>query len=396
MPILLYTYLATEVLAPFFASFVILVSILFLGRLIPLLDIIFDFGISAADFIRLCAYIAPKLMLFAIPMASMMGVIIAFTRMVNDNETMALKASGIGLYRMLPPVLAVAVCTAALTFFSSTQLIPKGTVAMKKLFFQLAKEKIEKGVQAKQFSEGLKNVVLYVDEVDAGNGAWRGVYVSDMRHKTTPMTILAQTGSLAAEVAESQITLNLEDGTMNRAVGDLTQTMHFKKYTLNLPLQPPTHIAGDSATEIGKSGLTQKQLLEKAAQHGPQSEQGLTLLIEYHQRLALPAGCLVLTLLGLPLGLMAGPGRQPMGVPLGLLFFILYYVLFTAGKAFAENGSLPVSIALWLPNLGFALYTVMLIRSVAGERGRAMFETLFDLCRDAAARLPWKRGGKRS
>lgn len=395
MPLLLYTYLATEVLAPFFASFVILVSILFLGRLIPLLDIIFDFGIGAADFIRLCAYVAPKLMLFAIPMASMMGVIIAFTRMVNDNEAMALKASGIGLYRMLPPVLAVAVFTAGLTYFSSTQLIPRGTVAMQKLFFQLAKEKIEKGVQAKQFSEGLKNVVLYVDEVDPQNHAWRGVYLSDMRHKNTPMTIISQTGSLAANIDEMQITLNLQQGTMNRAVDDLSQTIHFEKYTLNLPLQPPTHIDGDSITEIGKNGLSQKQLLERAAQLGRESQEGLSLLIEYHKRLALPAGCLVLTLLGLPLGLMAGPGRRPMGVPLGLLFFILYYVLFTAGKAFGENGSLPVMVAIWLPNGLLAAYTIFLTRRVSRETGRAFFELLFDLFSDAAAKLPWKKGKNR-
>ncbi|PKN21148.1 MAG: LPS export ABC transporter permease LptF, partial [Deltaproteobacteria bacterium HGW-Deltaproteobacteria-3] len=46
MPVLLYIYIATEILAPFFASFLIINAILFLGRLVPLLNVIFDFGVG--------------------------------------------------------------------------------------------------------------------------------------------------------------------------------------------------------------------------------------------------------------------------------------------------------------------------------------------------------------
>lgn len=389
MPFLLFTYLATEILAPFFASFIILNGILFLGRLVPLLDTIFYFGIGFTDFIRLCSYIAPKLLLFSIPMASMMGVIIAVTRMINDNEVMALKAGGIGLYRMLPPIMAIALCTASLTYFSSTALIPKGTIATKKLFFQLAKEKIDKGIQEKQFSEGIKNVVLYVDTIDADSNQWQGVYVSDMRHKNTPITIMAKSGNLSAKIEDMLITLILEDGTMNRAIGDLTQTIQFQKYTLSLPLKTPQHIAGGSATEIGKNELTQAQLIEQAEHHGFKTEKGLTLMIEYHMRLALPVGCFILTLLGLPLATLVRPGRRPMGVPLGITFFILYYILFTAGKAFSEGGELPVVLAMWAPNVLFAGYTFYLIRRVAQESPNLFFEKISDFILGIIFRLPW-------
>ena len=70
MPRLLYTYLANQVLAPFYASLVILTSILFLGKLVPILDIILDYNISFSDFIRLYAYFTPQLLLFALPMSS--------------------------------------------------------------------------------------------------------------------------------------------------------------------------------------------------------------------------------------------------------------------------------------------------------------------------------------
>ena len=53
MPRLLYTYLVNQILAPFYASLVILTSILFLSKLIPILDVILDYNIALVDFIRL-------------------------------------------------------------------------------------------------------------------------------------------------------------------------------------------------------------------------------------------------------------------------------------------------------------------------------------------------------
>lgn len=390
MPLLLLTYLATEILAPFFASLVILNAVLFLGRLVPLLDIIFDFGVGLGDFTRLCAYLMPKLLLFSIPMASMMGTIIAITRMVNDNEVMALKANGVGLYRMLPAVALIALCTALLTLFTAVLLLPQGTIATKKLFFQLAKERIDRGMQEKQFSEGIKEVVLYADHVDRRTGAWQGVYLSDLRDPKTPVTVMAKNGSLSADAATMQITLRLGEGSLHRALGSKTQTMHFRSYTLSLPMQAPTAVAGDTLTRTGKSGMSLRELRSQAATLANKDPDRAGYLIEFHQRLALPVGCLILTILGLPLTLVGRPAHRSIGVPLGLLVFILYYVLLTAAKGVAEQQLLPVGLLLWLPNLFFAAFTIFFVRQVASET-TSLYDRLAEMVASLIDRLPWRR-----
>ncbi len=147
LPLLLYSYIANEILAPFFASFLILYSIFFLVRLVPLLDIVLDLKIGLADFIRMFAYIFPHMLIFVIPMASMTGVVLAFTRLTSDREILALKASGVSLRQLLPPVIIFAFVISLLTAYFSVNLIPAGNVAMKHLLFQMAKEKIDKGLQ---------------------------------------------------------------------------------------------------------------------------------------------------------------------------------------------------------------------------------------------------------
>jgi len=367
LPLLLYSYIATEMLAPFFASFVILYCVFFLVRLLPLLDIVLELKIGIGDFIRLFSYIFPHLLLYVIPMASMTGVIIGFTRMTNDREILVLKACGISLKQILPPVIVLALAISLLTGFFSVSLIPAGEVAMKNLLFQLAKEKIDKGLQEKKFTETLGDLVVYVDRIDARE-RWHGVYVSDMRNRLQPIIIMAEEGGLSADVDRMQVTIVLNRGTMHNTDGFDNQIIRFQRYQMQIPIRPPTQIEGENLTAGGKSSMNQEQLLQAAVKYGPDTRQGAVFLAEFHHRLALPVGCFILSILGIPLGLQASPGKKAIGIPLGLGFFILYYILSTVFRVMSEELKIPVTLGMWLPNLLFLLITFWVFRRVEKEK----------------------------
>jgi len=367
LPLLLYSYLATELLGPFFASFLILYCVFFLVRLIPLLEVVLELGINFTDFVRLFSYIFPHMLLYVIPMASMTGVIIGFTRLTNDREILALKACGISLRQMLPPVILVAAVIAALTGYFSIRLIPAGEVAMRQLMFQLAKEKIDKGIKEKTFTEALGDLVVYVDRID-DQGKWHGVYVSDMRNRLQPIITMAKGGSMMADVQKMAVTIVLNNGTLHNAAGKDNQVIRFSRYQLQIPLKPPTRIDGDDVTQISKGAMTQQQLLLAARQNASDPRRSRVYLTEYHHRLVLPVGCFILSLLGLPLGLQAGPGRKAAGIPLGLGFFVLYYVAFTMCRVMVEDLALPLVFGMWLPNILFAAITILIFWRVEQER----------------------------
>lgn len=364
---LLYSYIITEMLAPFFASFLILYSVFFLIRLMPLLDIVLELRIGFADFVRLFCYIFPHILLYVIPMASMAGVIIAFTRLTNEREMLVLKSSGVSLRQLLPPVILIALAISALTGFFSIWLIPAGDIAMKQLMFQLAKEKIDKGLQARTFSEALGDLVVYVDEIDNQN-RWHGVYVSDKRNRRQPIIIMAEGGQLDAEIERMMVTVVLENGTLHNAEGGENQVVRFQRYQMQIPLKPPTRIGGDDVTVLGRGSMTQQQLLQATEKYGADTRGGVVFLTEFHDRLVLPVGCFILSLLGFPLGMQTGPGKQANGIPLGLFFFILYYVLYTFGRLLSENLLVPTLVGMWLPSLLFAGLTLYVFRRVEQEQ----------------------------
>jgi len=391
MPRLLNTYLINQVLAPFYASLIILTSILFLSRLIPILDIILGYNIGLVDFFRLYAYFTPQLMLFALPMSGMMGVILGTTALNNENELMVLKTSGISLYRMLPPIILVALSAALLTGLFSIYLLPAGKKAKVELAFQLVKEKIERSIPEKRFSESLGDIVLYADSIDQKTRAWKGVYISDMKDPRHPITIISESGILSADSTRGTLSISLQNGVLNRTSADAVQTINFKGYDMNLPLETPT---SNPLAKVDETIMLQSELLAEADRKGRNSREAATYLIEFHKRLALPVSCFILTLLGFPLGFLSGPRHKTIGIPLGLAVFILYYVLLTGCQIMSESMLLPAGIAIWLPNLLFLILTILFIKSVAREGHTLYLEKFHDFTYALYIRLPWRKRGK--
>jgi len=368
LPFLLYSYTAVEILGPFFASFLIMNSVFFLVKLIPFLNIVLELNIGLADFVRLFTYLFPNMFLYSIPMAAMMGMIIAFSRLSSDTEILALKANGIGVYSLLPPVILVALVVALVTGYFAIQLIPTGETAMKQLMFQLAKEKIDKGIKENSFTEALGDVVVHVEDIDETTGKWENVWVSDMRGQQVPSITMAKSGSMTGDTQKMQVTIILENGSLNRPDGSYTQTVSFDRYQINIPLRIPGFTDEKDLIHQPSSSMTMSQLQAMATQYGRDTTWGREKLVQYHKRLVLPVGCLILSLLGLPLGLQARSGKSAVGIPLGLVLFIFYYVFFTVAKNVAEDSRLPVFVAMWLPNVIFLVLTIFLIRRAANEQ----------------------------
>ncbi len=363
-PLLLYSYLATEMLAPFLASFVIMNSIFVLVKIIPFLDTVLEMEIGIFDFMRSFSYLFPNMFLYSIPMSAMMGVIICFTRMSTDSEILALKACGISIYRILPPVVVTAAIIATLTSYFSIQLIPAGANAMKQLMYQLAKEKIDKGIKEDRFTVTLGDLVVYVNKIDKETNEWEEVWVSDMRGQKTPMITMASTGKMVTELGKMQVTIILRNGSLHKSPKNQSQIVSFDKYTIHIPLHPPKFNTGHQTTKT----MSMNELVEMANDPTSNPKQKKNTMIQYHKRIVLPFGCFILAVMGLPLGLQAGPGKRAIGIPLGLSLFVLYYIVYILGKNLAEETSLPTYLAMWIPNVVFLILTLFFIYRVANEK----------------------------
>ena len=358
MPLLLYSYLLSEMAAPFWASLAILTGVLFLGQMLRTFTLVFSLGIGWADFLRLTLYLLPKLMMFSLPLASMLGVILGFNRLGADHEFLALRAAGVKLRQIVTPVTLYALTVMVMAGYSTIFLMPKGLVNMDILLLKLAREKIDRGIREQSFSESLAGIVAYVDRIDPATGEWRGVFLYDGRTPERPLTVTAKAATLTADYANLLLGLRLTDGTIDYLDQGLSRHVDFAAYSLNLPVTLSTASPGRGAKP---TEMSQSELLA-ATQGAGDTPEARALRVEYHQRLTLTAGCLILTLLGLPLATRSRPGARPIAVPLGLFLFLLYYLLFSFSETVAEQGGgVSMPLVLWTPNLLFAALTAWVI-----------------------------------
>ena len=91
-------------------------------------------------------------------------------------------------------------------------------------------------------------------------------------------------------------------------------------------------------------------------------------LIEYHMKFSIPAACLVLGLLAIPLGLELRSNRKSAGLGMGLMVFIMYYVLLSAGRSLGEVGMVAPAWGVWFPNAIFGVAGVVMLVRCAREK----------------------------
>src|SRR5213078_759961 len=83
--------------------------------------------------------------------------------------------------------------------------------------------------------------------------------------------------------------------------------------------------------------------------------------IEFHRRFALPTACLVLALVGIPLGLSSKKGGKSAGFVLTILLVFAYYSVSLVGVSLARQGHISPALGAWLADILFFLAGAFLL-----------------------------------
>jgi lipopolysaccharide export system permease protein len=151
----------------------------------------------------------------------------------------------------------------------------------------------------------------------------------------------------------------------------------FQEYNLRVAL---TSVGG--ATAKGEGEMTLMELLHPPQQTG--AKQRLSMLLEFHSRLALPFACFVFMLLAMPLGIQNKRSGKAAGFSLSIGILLLYYITLSAFKALGQKEMLTPLFACWAPNLLFLLLAAYLFMTAASEQPLP-FATLYPRLKEALA-----------
>jgi LPS export ABC transporter permease LptG/LPS export ABC transporter permease LptF len=305
----------------------------------------------------------PDMFTVTIPMAVLVGILLGLSRLAADSEITAMRASGIGVWSFVRVVGMIAVAGWAISLWNSMVLAPRSAAAMIHLENSLANAQASYEVQPRVFYEDFKNYVLYVQDVRAGSGAanWRGIFLADVTDANAPKITTADRATVVNGPNQT-MTMRLRDGTESQTVADQPN-----QYTVSTFGQTdlPLETGRQEDIRLGRSdtpilAMTNHQLLSRT--HG---RNGRVYEIEFQKRLAYPAACLVLMLVGVPLGISSRRGGKGAGFVLTIALVFVYYFLSSTGTALARQHKIPAFLGVWQANLIFAVCGIVLLRQMA-------------------------------
>jgi len=344
-------YILSEVLQHALIGAAVFTFVIFMRDLAKLLELVVRNSAPLPSVAEIFFLTLPTALTVTIPMGVLVGILIGLSRLAADSEVTAMRASGIGP-GMFVRVIAMFVAVAwGLALINNVYVAPRSAAALARLQNRLKSSQVSFEVQPRVFYEDFKNLVLYVQDATTAQGAalWKGVFLADISNPSAPKITLAQSGMVIAEGAD-KLRLHLNNGSSHETVPRAPEQYGISTFTeTDIPIQLPA--VQNQAREVAPAAeMSTRELLARIRQNGPLSR---AYAVEFHRRLALPTACLVLALVGIPLGLSAKKGGKSTGFVLTIGLVFLYYFLSLAGMSLARQGKMPAGPGVWLGNMVF-------------------------------------------
>lgn len=353
-------YIFRELMKLFILGVFVLISILALEKVHFLSKLFQDHGITFFEFIKLIGYILPEFLVVSIPMAVLLASLIAFSHLSADNEIIAMRACGIGFYRILLPVLFFSLLTWGAASYVALELQHIGSYRFINTITEAISKRIGVTLGERLFFDRFPNAIIYVNEKETGGDELKGLFIYDRQNPKKPRFITAGSGKLGT--VEREAILKLQNGSIYSGDGSSFRVIRYDEYelTLNTGLTDSNYIY--QPREMSNAQLRER-IKKRAGLNKPVANEQM----EIYKRYALPFACVVFAMLGAPLGIRAHRSGKWGGLGVGVVMIIINYILLMLAETLGRDGTLNPALAVWFPNILMGILALILIIRVSRE-----------------------------
>ena len=331
----------------------------------------------------LFALAVPASFPFTVPFGVLVGILIGLSRMSSDGEINALRSAGVPGRRVSLPALTFAFLAMLGTGAATLWLTPWCLRETNRIAAQLSAAQLTAEVQPRVFEEQFQQpkVVLYVYDITPITGLvsqWKRIFIADVTPPEQrpnaavsgdgPVVTLAQSGIARPEPAFNRIQLSLKQMSTYEAAKDPVEykasqsTDNTKLLEADRPSETRSHIE----RELDTLPLYQLAYKDPATDPSTKTEARIELL----SRLTLPPACLLLALVGIPLGVSSRRSAKSSAFVLTVVLAFFYYMSWMAMIRLSQQGRMRTEIAMWVPDMLFLVIgSILMFRMEApGDR----------------------------
>lgn len=345
---ILRNYILIECFIPFCLALGVLTSVFLLSNLVRLANLVINKGVALSTIGEVFLLYFPLLIGYTLPIACLISIIIAFSRLSVDNEIIAIRASGISLGKILLPLAVLGMLLSMVSLLLNDRVIPYAHHQQRVLLKQLGVKNPTALLEAGMFIDAFDGQILFIHKIVDNRFYNITIYQPQDDGEGPTRTIIAKQGEFTPIPDTEKIKVKLMDGTSDEPALDGSASF----YKLNFETYFMTLDVSSKKKAIGKKpkSMTLNEL--KAEMERLQS-----LLIddsrvrsEYHRKVTWSFAPFFFILLGFPMAVITHRREKSANIVLAILCAAFYYLLTLGAEALATKQVVTPALIMWAPN----------------------------------------------
>lgn len=307
--------------------------------------------------LQVAANILPSILIFTLPTSVLVGTATGFGQLGQDSELVAIRAAGVGTFRIIAPLMFLGALLSLFNFYVAFVVSPVSAQNLRDIGLQATLYRLESPVEPRSFQTSMPGKVVYVREGDKEKGLWGKIFIQWEESGGLVRLVTARSGRL--DFSGEQAELVLEDALLTTlppggfeafAKGahvtiERSANMRLRDERLDLGRGSITRRMREREPELDELGWV--GLLERV-RNSKEPKVSREASIVLHRRLTLSLCPIIFAFFGAGLGLKVVRGGRSKGVLLSLTAMLLYYLLSLAGEQLARAGTVPPLLGSWL------------------------------------------------
>lgn len=306
----------------------------------------------------------PEIVVITIPIGVLWATFVVFSRLNNDSEIVAMRTSGISLIRILKPVFVFGLITSLTSFTINELIVPFSSPLARKLeVYSVYKNPFPDSKKNFTYLEkGSKDElkrIFYASYYNANKDLLRKIVILDFTRGGLTQIHTARFAKWDPQLGGWQ----LVNGTSHFISNDdkLSRVSSFN--SLFIPSSStPAKLIRELSKPKEMNFVRLMNFLNVQKYSTIQTYDFKKALVAFHNKFANPVSCLLIALIGAPLGILPRRSGSSWNYIILALIIFQFYISQSVCLSLAEANRLLPLIAAWLPNCVLLVIAAVIIK----------------------------------
>ena len=365
LPLILDKYVVAGFLKYFFLVLCSFVIIFIVFTFFELLEDVVSNQIPVLDVLNYFRYLLPQIVFYMIPMSVLVAVLVNFGVLARSSQIVAMKASGVSLYRLALSLMIVTVFMSVVSFLMQEYVLPGCNQKQDALRDKIKGRRPQTYLRPdRKCMMGERAKIFYYNFFDEHRNLFGDLSVFEF--DPASFEIRRRIYASRARWDDQHGTWILEDGWAQgfreqRAIAK--EFVRFDQQRFPEITEDPRYFKKEVKQSSQMSYLELRNYIEDLRQSGFDV---VRLTVALHKKLSFPIISLIMCMIAIPFSFSMGKRGSLYGVGLSIMIGITYWVMLEFFEQVGGAGKLLPFLAAWAPNLIFGasgLYFLFTIRT---------------------------------